>query len=305
MSEVDDRACEGASDAGDHLHAADHELAEIVHRLGLSPNDHVVGPGDDVGMNDTVQCSDRYGNFCGLVHVRLHEDVRRRLGHGLTVTSAQTFHSDDTKRALPLPQYRCPMTVEVQSNSDTVGDETADVDVPARKWLRRFGVGAFALVALGALSTVAEARVRADLRPTGNVAISASIVEVAAGFEVENHGMLAVEIDRVAPIDGLLPISFQLVDGSYIVGGVGPSDDQVLKSLGAGKKATLVVRWTILNCADLPIAFSTPGGISSWSSAFASIKITTQDRFGPATTSIDSGPLLSQLATVCDPAADF
>src|SRR6476469_4588613 len=61
-SEVHDGAGQRAGDARDGLHVRDDELAQLVHRLRLGPDDHVVGPRHILGVRDTGQRPDRLGD---------------------------------------------------------------------------------------------------------------------------------------------------------------------------------------------------------------------------------------------------
>ena len=52
--QVHDRAGQRAGDALDRLDPGDHELAQVVDRLGLGAHDHVVGAGDVLGLGDAA-----------------------------------------------------------------------------------------------------------------------------------------------------------------------------------------------------------------------------------------------------------
>src|SRR6266487_4460375 len=89
-SEVDDRAGEGAGDAVDGLDPGDHQLAEVVDVAGLGPHDHVVGPGDVLGLLDALDLGDLLGDLGRLANLGLNQDVRRHHEHRPPCPTAPT-----------------------------------------------------------------------------------------------------------------------------------------------------------------------------------------------------------------------
>src|SRR6266540_3921089 len=89
-SEVDDRAGEGAGDAVDGLDPGDHQLAEVVDVAGLGPHDHVVGPGDVLGLLDALDLGDFLGDLGRLANLGLNQDVRRHHEHRPPCLTAAT-----------------------------------------------------------------------------------------------------------------------------------------------------------------------------------------------------------------------
>src|SRR5215213_4228149 len=74
-SEVDDGTGQRAGDAVDRLHAGDDQAAELVDRLGLGADDHVVGAGDVLGFAHAVDLGDRLRHLGCLADFGLDEDV--------------------------------------------------------------------------------------------------------------------------------------------------------------------------------------------------------------------------------------
>src|SRR6266516_4892958 len=88
--EVDHRAGEGAGDAVDRLHPGNHQLAEVVDVAGLGPHDHVVGPGDVLGLLDALDLGDLLGDLGCLANLGLNQDVRRHHEHRPPCPTAAT-----------------------------------------------------------------------------------------------------------------------------------------------------------------------------------------------------------------------
>jgi hypothetical protein len=71
-----DGAGQGARDALDRLDPCHDELPEVIDGLGLSPDDHVVGPGHVLGLGDAGHGTNRCGDRRCLADFCLDQDVR-------------------------------------------------------------------------------------------------------------------------------------------------------------------------------------------------------------------------------------
>ena len=63
MLEAYHRAGEGPGDAVDHLHARDHQLAQLVEVAGLGADDHVVGASYVLSLLDALDLDDVLGDL--------------------------------------------------------------------------------------------------------------------------------------------------------------------------------------------------------------------------------------------------
>jgi 2-phospho-L-lactate guanylyltransferase len=72
---VHDRAGQRPGDPWHRLDLRDHEPAQVVDVFGLGPHDHVVRPGDIVGLGDAADVTDLLRDLGGLADLRLDEDV--------------------------------------------------------------------------------------------------------------------------------------------------------------------------------------------------------------------------------------
>jgi thiamine-monophosphate kinase len=69
------RAGQRPGDAGDTLNLGDHEFAEVVHVVRLSPDDHVVGTGDVICLGNAGDLADVHGDVGSLADLCLDEDI--------------------------------------------------------------------------------------------------------------------------------------------------------------------------------------------------------------------------------------
>src|SRR5260370_40431627 len=71
-----DRAGQRSGNAGHGLNLGHHEAPQIVDILRLGPDDHVVWPGDVLGLRDAREFTDANSDLGGLADLCLNENVR-------------------------------------------------------------------------------------------------------------------------------------------------------------------------------------------------------------------------------------
>src|SRR4051794_26609556 len=71
-----DRTGQSSGDAVHLLDSGDHHAAEFVDRFGPGPDDDVIGTGDVLGLDDSVDRGDHLRYCRGLADLGLDQDVR-------------------------------------------------------------------------------------------------------------------------------------------------------------------------------------------------------------------------------------
>src|SRR5579875_3976364 len=100
--ELDHRAGEGPGDALYELEPAHDQLPQLVHRVRLGPDDHVIGAGDVLSGDHTLDPAHLTGDLGRLAHLGLDKHVcRHGVAHYATSCSPARMVSE-TALARPM-----------------------------------------------------------------------------------------------------------------------------------------------------------------------------------------------------------